>query len=185
MVMTNIVEMASLDAYLALLWLITSTVYWYNSIYLFPSLIVSYIDCFDLSSDIHPGHQCYEHFHSIHQVYPYSAVLLPVPVTVLLSIGYGGLALCTSDFLRWPSYAASLFFLIKTWEIVWSDLHISVSPAYCSYIYGSSQTCHVWKVSCLCSEWVGISMQLVPHLVGQLLLLLCKSGGPDDIVYKL
>ena len=146
MEMTNIVEMASLDTYLALLWLIMSTVYWYKSIYLFPSQIVSYIDCFDLSSDIHPGHQCYEHFHSIHQVYRYSAVLLPVPVTVLLPLGMVAWLLCTSDFLRWPSYAASLFSLIKTREIVWSDLHTSLSPAYCSYIYGYSKTCHVWKV---------------------------------------
>ena len=30
---------------------------------------------------------------------------------------------CTSDFLRWPSYAVSYFSLIEPREIVWSDLH--------------------------------------------------------------
>jgi len=33
------------------------------------------------------------------------------------------------------SYSVSLFSLIKPWEVVWSDLHTSVSPAYCSYIW--------------------------------------------------
>ena len=41
-----------------------------------------------------------------------------IPVTVVLSIGYGGLALITSDFLMWQSYV-----------VLWSDLHTSVSPA--------------------------------------------------------
>ena len=41
-----------------------------------------------------------------------------IPVTVVLSIGYGGLALIISDFLMWQSYV-----------VLWSDLHTSVSPA--------------------------------------------------------
>ena len=41
-----------------------------------------------------------------------------IPVTVVLSIGYGGLALIISDFLMWQSYV-----------VFWSDLHTSVSPA--------------------------------------------------------
>ena len=56
-------------------------------------------------------------------------------------------------------------FLVPTWDIVWSDLHSSVSPAYCSYtwllpprpaMYGR---CHVYP------------LQLIAHVVGQLLLL--------------
>jgi len=43
--------------------------------------------------------------------------------------------------------------LIKRQETVWSDLHTSISPAYCS-TYGYSQTCHVQNVSCLSSEWL-------------------------------
>ena len=42
---------------------------------------------------------------------------------------------CISDFLRWPSYAVSSFSLIKSQEILWSDLHTSIPTAYCSYIW--------------------------------------------------
>ena len=50
----------------------------------------------------------------------------------------------------------SLFSSFQPREIVWSDLHTSESPAYCSYMYtyGYSQTDHVWKVSCLSTKWV-------------------------------
>ena len=54
--------------------------------------------------------------------------------------------------------------------IFWSDLHTSISQHIIA-TYGNSHTCHVQKVSCLSSGGCGISMQLIPHLVGQLLLL--------------
>jgi len=41
-----------------------------------------------------------------------------LPVIVVLSIGYGGLAPMTSDFLRWPSDAVSLIVLDEPREIV-------------------------------------------------------------------
>ena len=70
--------------------------------------------------------------------------------------------------------------LIKPREIVWSDLHSITSILLLHMaiprpsMYGEY---YVYPVS-----GCGISMQLIPHLVGQVLLLLCKSGGPGDIV---
>ena len=82
---------------------------------------------------------------------------------------------CISDFLRWPSYAVSSFSLIKPQEILWSDLHTSVpGPQHVVATYDYSQTCHVWKVPCLSSEWVWvwyIHAAYTTSIVGQLLFL--------------
>jgi len=43
--------------------------------------------------------------------------------------------------------------------------YIHPYPQHIAATYGYSRTCHIQKISCLSS------MQLVPHLVGQLLLL--------------
>jgi len=116
-----------------------------------PSLIVSYIDQFDLSSCLrHPNLYrwilalCVFSFN----LYLFSisvwcrGILSPgvlvvlccyIPVTAFH--GYCGLALITSDFLMWQSYM-----------VFWSDLHISVS---CSYIWLG----HVWK---MCNLQVGV-----------------------------
>jgi len=57
-----------------------------------------------------------------------STVLLSV--TVVLSVGYGGLApvhiwLLGGQVILCPCH----------WYIVWSDIHTSVPPAYCNYIW--------------------------------------------------
>ena len=70
---------------------------------------------------------------------------------------------------------AVFIFFDQTGEIVCSDIHTSVSPAYYSYIWLLPATrpamygrYHVYPLSeCGC----GISVQLVPHLGDQLLSL--------------
>ena len=46
-----------------------------------------------------------------------------------------------------------LIFWVELQEIVWSDLHTSISQHIIA-TYGYSLTCHVQKVSCLSSECV-------------------------------
>jgi len=59
---------------------------------------------------------------------------------------------------------AKSIFWVKPQEIVWSDLHTSISQHLVARysLYGKSQTCYVQKVSCLSSlTGCGISMQLI------------------------
>ena len=60
-------------------------------------------------------------------------------------------------------WCSTLFSLFQLREIVGSDPHTSVFPAY-----GYSQTYHVWKVSCWSSKWVCAAHTTS---VGHLLLL--------------
>ena len=63
------------------------------------------------------------------------------------------------------------FFCSSRAEIVWFELHTSVSPAYCSiWLLAMNGRYHVYPRS-----GCGISMQLIPHLVGQLLLLFAQD----------
>ena len=128
-----------------------------------------------------PGHQCCGHFNSI--CMPMSQFSISVWCKGLL--GYGGVA----PMHIWLLEVAKLFCVfisfVPTWEIVWSDLHTSISPAYCSYIWllpdlpcmegvmfvlqvGVVYPCslyHIWLASCCYS--------------------LCKSGCPVDLVCEL
>ena len=116
-----------------------------RTIYLLPSLIVSYINQFDLSSCLrHPNWtsvlwEFSFNLYALVSVQPFSlmwrdsssgvlVVLCCYPWLWCFPLGVVAWLPCTSVFLRWVSYAVSL---IKPQEIVWSDLHTSVSPAYC------------------------------------------------------
>ena len=65
--------------------------------------------------------------------------------------------------------AKSYFVLFYLEKSVWSDLYSSISPVYCSYIWPTMYGRYHVKLYPL-SEY-GVSMQLILHLVGQLLLL--------------
>jgi len=75
----------------------------------------------------------------------------------------------TSTFLRWPSYAVTLHPLIKPRFFGLTCIHLYHQHIVATY--GYSQPCHVGKISCYPPSGCGISMQLIPHLVGRLLLL--------------
>ena len=83
---------------------------------------------------------------------------------------------CTSDFLRWPGYVAVFYFRDQTSRncLVWPT-YIRI-PQHIVATYAYSQTCPCMEDIMFISEWVwcGIFMQLIPHLVGQLLLLLMQ-----------
>ena len=85
-----------------------------------------------------------------------STVLLPV--TVVLSTGYGGLAPMYSWLPEVAKLRCVFNFLTELWEFVWSDLHTSVSPAYCSYIWllldlPYTKDMFILHAACTTSSW--------------------------------
>jgi len=73
-----------------------------------------------------------------------------LPVTVVRSIGCGGLApmhICVFEVGK----LCCVFDQTSRNCLVKPTVHTctSISPAYCSY-----QTCHIWKISCFSSKWV-------------------------------
>ena len=77
-----------------------------------------------------PGHQCCGHFNSI--CMPMSQFSISVWCNGLL--GYGGVAPMHIWLLEVAKLFCVFIFFVPTWEIVWSDLHTSISPAYCSLV---------------------------------------------------
>ena len=76
----------------------------------------------------------------------------------------------TSDIMRWPSYAVSLFSLIKPRELFGlTYIHLCYQHIVATYMAPPRP---VMYGRCLCSELVWyIHAAYIPHLVGQLLLL--------------
>ena len=110
-----------------------------------------------------------------------SIVLLPV--TVVLSIGYGGLApmhiwllevakwCCVFNCFEWTSRNCLIWYIRIP--------NIIIVATYGYNMANLSPSCHVWKI-CLSSEWVWC---VYPCSLCH--ISLCKSGGPNDVVCEL
>ena len=113
------------------------------------SLVLVYVS--DIQTTL-PGHQCCGHFNSI--CMPMS--LFSISVWCKSILGCDGLPMHI-----WVLEVAKLFhvfiFFVPTLRncLVWPT-YIHPYPQHIVATYGYSQTYHLWKVSCLSSEWVWV-----------------------------
>jgi len=141
-------------------WLIVSTAYWSNRnscclhySVLHQSISLKWVLVSDNQTSL-LGHQHCEHFHSI--CMPMS--LFSISVWCKGILGCGGFTPMHIWLLEVAGYVVVFYFLDQTSRncLVWPT-YIRI-PQHIVATYAYSQTCHVWKISCLSSDCMGMGV---------------------------